>query len=109
MQLLYPLQRLLNNMKRLQSSPPPISLVLNERLRQAKWSFNLSFFMATQCGIVILIGLGLSISGNLPNGFTTTFAALFSSLPWVYLAKDANDRLDKLMNDLKQLHNEPAQ
>jgi hypothetical protein len=76
--------------------------VRRERLRQAKWSFNIALVMSAMCGIFSLFGIGLSFSGNLPDGSTTVFEILLSSAPWLRLAKDANDQLDQLKAEEEQ-------
>ncbi|BAY34706.1 hypothetical protein NIES2107_66120 [Nostoc carneum NIES-2107] len=77
--------------------------VTQERLRQARWSFNLAWVMSAMCGIVSLVGVGLSLSGNLPEGLITIVEGIVSSVPWLRLAKDANDRLDRLISEEEQI------
>ncbi|MEH2464539.1 TRADD-N-associated membrane domain-containing protein [Nostoc sp.] len=76
--------------------------VRKERLRQAQWSFNVALMMSAMCGIFSLFGVGLSVSGNLPDGSITVVQGLLSSVPWLRLAKDANDRLDRLIAEEEQ-------
>ncbi len=69
---------------------------LNERIRQAKLSFNLLVGAKVISGIVALIGAGLLMSHKLPKGAVTTAVGLAASnITFVNLYKDANDRLDK--------------
>ncbi|WP_445630766.1 TRADD-N-associated membrane domain-containing protein [Nostoc sp. DSM 114167] len=70
--------------------------VMKERLRQAQLSFNVALVMSAMCGLFSLFGIALSVSGNFPDGSITAIEGLLSSVPWLRLAKDANDRLDRL-------------
>jgi hypothetical protein len=78
------------------SSEVTTQLNAKERLRQARWSFNLALAMSLMCGIFSLVGVGLSFSGDLPEGSIAIVQTLLTSVPcWLQLAKDSNDRLDK--------------
>lgn len=106
--LIPPLLKHLNLMAKQQSSfplpfdPEPYSAIelsiIKERLRQAQYSFNLAF-MAT--AISACIGAGLLLSGKVPEGTVTTAGGLASGIRCMQLAKDANDRLDKALAELK--------
>ncbi|NEO03373.1 MAG: hypothetical protein F6K50_51145, partial [Moorea sp. SIO3I7] len=50
----------------------PETSYLNERIRQAKLSFNLLVGATILSGIVGLIGAGLLMSKKLPDGIVTT-------------------------------------
>ncbi|HLP88972.1 MAG TPA: hypothetical protein VK184_10330 [Nostocaceae cyanobacterium] len=67
-----------------------------ERLRQARYSFNLSLFAAAVSVLVSLLGAGLMLRGSLPQGTITTAVGMVASAGCVKLAKDANDRLDQI-------------
>lgn len=75
--------------------------IAQERLRQARLSFNLAFVATAISVSVGLIGAGLLLSGNVPEGAVTATGGLFSSIRYVQLAKDANDRLDKVLMALQ--------
>jgi hypothetical protein len=74
--------------------------IINERIRQAKISFNLYVFTATASTIVSLTGAGLLLSGNLPEGAISAASGAGSTVYCVKLAKDANDRLDRIFEEL---------
>lgn len=82
--------------------PEPYSAIelsiAQERLRQASLSFNLAF-IATTC--LSLLGVGLLLSGKVPQGTVTTTGGLAFSVRCVQLSKDANDRLDKILAELQ--------
>ncbi|HLO83380.1 MAG TPA: hypothetical protein VK203_00015 [Nostocaceae cyanobacterium] len=66
-----------------------------ERLRQARYSFNLALFAAAASVCVSLVGAGLMLSGAVPQGTITAAVGMVASVGCTQLAKDANDRLDK--------------
>jgi hypothetical protein len=74
--------------------------ITEERLFQASISFKLASISATAFASVSLIGAGLLLSGYLSAG---TLTAASGAVPTVYcikLAKDANDRLDRIFEEL---------
>lgn len=75
--------------------------IVQERLRQAHFGFNLAFTATAISACVSLIGAGLLLSGKVPEGMVITSGGLVSSVRCVRLAKDANDRLDKILAELK--------
>lgn len=75
--------------------------IAQERLRQAHFSFNLAFVATAISASVGLIGAGLLVSGKVPEGSVTAAGGLVSSIRCVQLAKDANDRLDKILMELQ--------
>lgn len=79
----------------------PIELVIvKERLRQARYSFNLALITTGVSAFVGLVGAGLLLSGKLPEGAVTAVGGLASSACCIRFAKDANDRLDKILNEV---------
>ena len=68
-----------------------------ERLRQARLSFNLALTATAISFSISLIGGGLLLSGQTPSGTITSAAGVVSSAGCLKLAKDANDRLDKIL------------
>lgn len=70
--------------------------ISQERLRQARLSFNLAL-TATAIGLIgfsiSLIGGGLLLSGKASAGTIISAVGLVSSMECLKLAKDANDRL----------------
>ena len=71
--------------------------IAQERLRQARLSFNLALSATAMCFSLSLIGGGLLLSGKASSGTITSTVGLVSSVGCLKLAKDANDRLDKIL------------
>ncbi|EGJ29251.1 MULTISPECIES: hypothetical protein [Moorena] len=80
----------------------PETTYFNERIRQAKLAFNLLVGATIISGIVGLIGAGLLMSNKLSDGIVTTSVGLASSMRFVKLAKDANDRLDEAIREAEE-------
>ena len=76
------------------------AVVLQERVRQAKYSFNLALIATAVSACVGLAGAGLLLSGKLPEGAVAAAGGLVSSTCCIRFAKDANDRLDKILKEL---------
>jgi hypothetical protein len=74
--------------------------IIQERIRQASLSFNLSLFAATASVFGSLTGAGLLLSGNFPEGAIATASGAGSTVYCIKLAKDANDRLDRIFAEL---------
>ncbi|MCU0549402.1 MAG: hypothetical protein MUC48_08645 [Leptolyngbya sp. Prado105] len=70
-----------------------------ERLRQAQYSFNIALVSSAACIAVSFVGAAMLL-GKAPEGAAVASSGMLSSAGCVRLAKDANDRLDKLANDL---------
>ena len=75
--------------------------IAQERLRQARLSFNLALIATATSACVSLMGAGLLLSGKVPQGAVTTTGGLAFSVRCVQLAKDANDRRDKILAELQ--------
>jgi hypothetical protein len=73
------------------------SIITQERLRQARLSFNLALIATATAAAVTLIGAGLLLAGKATEGAVTTTGGLASSVCCAQLAKDTNDRLDKIL------------
>ncbi|MEM1168267.1 MAG: hypothetical protein AAGJ08_04060 [Cyanobacteria bacterium P01_H01_bin.35] len=74
-------------------------LVIRERLRQARLSFNIALSLTIISAIVIVTGVGLLLSGKTSQGTATTAGGLASQIISVSLLKktqDTNERLDKI-------------
>jgi hypothetical protein len=74
--------------------------IAEERLFQASFSFKLASIAAAAFASISLVGAGLLLSGYLSEG---TLAAASGAVPTVYcvkLARDANDRLDRIFDEL---------
>lgn len=74
--------------------------IIQERIRQASLSFNLSLFATAASAVVSLTGAGLLLSGNLPEGSIAAASGAGSTVYCIKLAKDANDRLDRIFEEL---------
>lgn len=68
-----------------------------ERLRQARLSFNLALTATAISFSISLIGGGLLLSGKTSSGTITSAVGLVSSGGCLKFARDANDRLDKIL------------
>lgn len=72
--------------------------VRQERLRQARWGFNVAFGFAAASGITTLVGICLLSTGQISRGLYTSLAGVASTAAGGYcmkLARESNDRLDK--------------
>jgi hypothetical protein len=77
-----------------------LASIIQERIRQARFSFNLALITTAISACVGLVGAGLLLSGKLPEGTVTSTGGLVSSACCIQFAKDANDRLDKVLREL---------
>ncbi|HEY9602503.1 MAG TPA: hypothetical protein V6C85_12890 [Allocoleopsis sp.] len=78
--------------------------VINERLRQARLSFNLTLKLTVVSAFISLVGVGLLFSGKISEGAVTTAGGLTSNIVSIHLlnlTKEVNDRLDQMAKDLK--------
>jgi len=74
--------------------------IAHERIRQARNTSNLALIATALSTLIGFGGATTLITGNIPEGSITTAVGLASSLHCSRLAKDANDRLDKLLAEL---------
>jgi hypothetical protein len=74
--------------------------IVRERIRQARHSFNLALAATTTSFIVSIIGAGLLFANQVPEGGAVTAGGLLSSVGFSKLAKEANDRLDRIYGEL---------
>jgi hypothetical protein len=89
------------------NTPSPIEQnIAQERLRQARNTSNLALISTAIATGISLLGAALLLTGKVPEGAVTTAGGLASSLHCIRLAKDANDRLDKLLTELND-NNQP--
>lgn len=75
--------------------------IAQERLRQARCSFNLALIATALSACISLVGGGLMLSGKVPEGSVTAAGGMAASVRCIQLAKDSNDRLDKILPELK--------
>jgi hypothetical protein len=71
--------------------------ITSERLRQAKYSFNLAFGVVSLSFGLGFVGAILLLSGRLSEGAISSVVGFASSVPAVRFAKEKSDRLDKLL------------
>jgi hypothetical protein len=76
--------------------------VLQERLRQARHSFNMALVSATACGLAGLVGIVLTLSGRVAEGSLMATGGLGPIGACVQCAKDANDRLDRIFEEISE-------
>ncbi len=74
-------------------------IIVQERLRQARLSFNLALAATATSFCIGLAGAGLLLSGKVPSGTITSAGGLVLSVKCVKFAKQANDRLDSLVEE----------
>ena len=74
--------------------------IIKERLRQARLSFNLALVTTGTCAIVSFCGIGMILLGKASEGSVTTTSGLSATVYCLKLTRDANDRLDKLAEEL---------
>ena len=74
--------------------------IAEERLFQASFSFKLASIAIAAFASVSLVGAGLLLSANLPEGALTAASGAGSTVYCIKLAKDANDRLDRIFEEL---------
>ncbi|MBU7584855.1 MAG: hypothetical protein KAF91_18415 [Nostoc sp. TH1S01] len=80
----------------------PVEIVIaQERLRQASYSFNLALIVTALSASISLIGAGLLLSGKVTEGTFTAIGGMTASVRCIQFAKEANDRLDKTLADMK--------
>lgn len=78
--------------------------VIQERLRQAKFSFNVTIGLTIVSASIIIVGIGLLFSGKVTEGSVATAGGLTSNIVSVGLlkfTKETNDRLDRLAKEFK--------
>ena len=77
-------------------------MVIKERLRQARLSFNIALSLTIISAIISVTGVGLLLSGKTSEGTATTAGGLTSQIVSVGLLKmtqDSNERLDKIATE----------
>ena len=75
--------------------------IAQERIRQARYSFNLALAMTAVCAAIGLTGAGLLVAGKVPEGMIATTGGMSPVILCVKFAREANDRLDKIVKELK--------
>ncbi|MDC0833775.1 hypothetical protein AY599_21735 [Leptolyngbya valderiana BDU 20041] len=80
--------------------------IIKLRLRHANFAFFLNWTAQGASLMVVLIGVALIFSGRIPHGSLSAVSGLFSQVATAKLAKDANDRLDRIAEDILEADNE---
>ncbi|MBW4541593.1 MAG: hypothetical protein KME43_20970 [Myxacorys chilensis ATA2-1-KO14] len=75
--------------------------IAQERLRQARNASNLAHGSAAIALGISVLGLYWGLTGKVPEGALTTTTGMTSTVLCCRLAKDANDRLDHLLEELR--------
>lgn len=75
-------------------------IVVKERLRQSRYSFNAALAATVLSTCISLLGAALLLSGKVTEGAVTTSSGMAVSVGCLKLAKDANDRLDRITKEL---------
>ena len=78
--------------------------VMQERLRQAKFSFDVTLWLKIVSAFISILGIGLLFSGKVTEGSVATAGGLTSNIVSVRLlkfTKETNDRLDRLAKEFK--------
>lgn len=73
--------------------------ITQERLRQARCSFNVALTATSVLACIGFIGAGLLLLGKVSEGTVTALGSAVSCVGCLRLAKDANDRLDKIAQE----------
>lgn len=74
--------------------------IAKERLRQARYSFNAALTATAISACISLMGAAFLLLGKITEGAVTAAGGMATSVGCINFAKDANDRLDKLMKEL---------
>ena len=78
------------------------SSIVQERIRQAQHSFNLALGATALSVFISLVGAMIFLSGkNSLAGISATSGGIVFTVGCTRFAKDANDRLDRLAEDLR--------
>lgn len=78
---------------------PQESQFRNERLRQARLSYNLVCAGGVISLLASLLGVTFTLSGNPSVGMPTTLGGAATSAALYKVYKDSNDRLDKVFDE----------
>ncbi|MBW4613110.1 MAG: hypothetical protein KME21_07450 [Desmonostoc vinosum HA7617-LM4] len=71
--------------------------IAQERLRQARLSFNLALIATALSTVIGLVGAGLLLTEKVHEGAVTAAGGMAASVRCAQLAKEANDRLDRIL------------
>ena len=89
-----------HNIKPAPDSNPYLALIVKERLRQARRSFDFALTATALSFGISLVGAGCLLTNKVSEGAVTTAVGLVASVRYMQIAKNANNRLDKIADDL---------
>ncbi|MBD2770691.1 TRADD-N-associated membrane domain-containing protein [Iningainema tapete] len=75
--------------------------IADERLRQARHSFNLALVATAVSTFISLIGAGLLLTGRASVGADIATGGMVATVQCIRHVKDSNDKLDKILAELK--------
>jgi hypothetical protein len=76
--------------------------IIEERVRQARHSFNFALVSAGTYVLISITGAGLLMFNQTTEAAVTTASGLVTSVGCLQIAKDANNRLDKILAELDE-------
>jgi hypothetical protein len=77
-------------------------IILQERIRQAQWGFNLSITFVGASAAITLCGIILLLTGRITQGTYAAIGGVTSTAigsRCIQMARDANDRLDRIAQE----------
>ena len=74
----------------------PELLIMKERLRQARYSFNAALTVTVLSASIITIGIVLLFSGQVTGSIVATLSGLAANIVSVRLVKEVKDTLDRI-------------
>ena len=76
--------------------------IAQERLRQAKHSFNVALCGTAVCALAGAIGIGLVVFGKTQEGAILTAGGIVPISSCLQFAKEGNERLDELLDECRE-------
>lgn len=81
---------------------PIKAAIAQERLRQAKQSFNVALCGTAVCALAGTVGIGLVIFGKAQEGAVLTAGGIVPISSCLQFAREANERLDELFDECQK-------
>jgi hypothetical protein len=73
--------------------------IFQERLRQARYTFNTALVSSAAFAVISITGSIMLMIGTASEGAVMASTGMVGTMECMRLAKDANDRLDSLIED----------
>jgi hypothetical protein len=73
--------------------------IYQERLRQARYTFNTALVSSATFAVISTAGAVMLMLGTASEGAVMASTGMVGTMECIRLAKDANDRLDNLIED----------